>query len=94
MKILFVDDIRVPQLKDDIEVVRNYNDAIFCLRNNIYDYISLDHDLGEDKTGYDIAKYIVENQVQLKGFRVHSANSVGRFNIVQLLTHYGYKEIY
>lgn len=94
MKILFVDDIRVPQLKDDIEVVRNYNDAIFCLRNNIYDYISLDHDLGEDKTGYDIAKYIVENQVQLKGFKVHSANPVGRFNIVQLLTHYGYKEIY
>ena len=94
MKILFVDDIRVPQLKDDIEVVRNYNDAIFCLRNNTYDYISLDHDLGEDKTGYDIAKYIVENQIQLKGFKVHSANSVGRFNIVQLLTHYGYKEIY
>ena len=94
MKILFVDDIRVPQLKDDIEVVRNYNDAISCLKNNIYDYISLDHDLGEDKTGYDIAKYIVENQIQLNGFRVHSANPVGRFNIVQLLTHYGYKEIY
>lgn len=94
MKILFVDDIRVPQLKDDIEVVRNYNDAISCLKNNTYDYISLDHDLGEDKTGYDIAKYIVENQIQLKGFRVHSANIVGRFNIVQLLTHYGYKEIY
>ena len=94
MKMLFVDDIRVPQSKDDIEVVRNYNDAISCLKNNTYDYISLDHDLGEDKTGYDIAKYIVENQIQLNGFRVHSANPVGRFNIVQLLTHYGYKEIY
>ena len=91
MKILFVDDIRVPQLKDDIEVVRNYNDAISCLKNNTYDYISLDHDLGEDKTGYDIAKYIVENQIKVGAVAIHSANPVGRDNIKQLLTHYGYE---
>jgi hypothetical protein len=27
------------------------------------------------------------------GFKIHSANPVGHFNISQLLTHYGYKEL-
>ena len=97
MKVLYVDDIRFPeyfhQIGVEITVARTYDEAIQYLGDE-YDVISLDHDLGEDKTGYDIAKYIVENQIQLNGFRVHSANPVGRFNIVQLLTHYGYKEIY
>lgn len=52
--------------------------------------ISLDHDLGEEKTGYDIAKYIVENKIPLTGFFCHSFNPVGKMNIIQLLTHYGY----
>ena len=52
-----------------------------------------DHDLGVDKTGYDVAKYIVEHQIEIKGFKIHSANPVGRFNIRQLMTHYGYKEL-
>lgn len=55
--------------------------------------ISFDHDLGEEVSGYDIAKYIVENQIAIGGFKIHSANPVGVFNIRQLLTHYGYKEI-
>ena len=55
--------------------------------------ISFDHDLGEELSGYDIAKYIVEYQIPIGGFKVHSANPVGRFNIEQLLTHYGYKKI-
>lgn len=93
-KILFVDDIRQPKdLQGIIVVARGYEQAISFLNTDSYDYISLDHDLGEEKTGYDIAKYIVENNVELKGFRVHSSNPVGRFNIVQLLTHYGYKEV-
>lgn len=54
--------------------------------------IDLDHDLGEEKTGYDIAKFIVENQIKLNSFKLHSMNVVGRENIKQLLTHYGYKQ--
>ena len=61
------------------------------LKDDNYDIISLDHDLGEDKTGYDIAKYIVENQIKVGAVAIHSANPVGKFNINQLLTHYGYK---
>ena len=54
-------------------------------------YISFDHDLGIGKTGYDVAKYIVEHQVKVEGFRCHSMNPVGRKNIEELLVHYGYK---
>ena len=63
--------------------------------------IDLDHDLGEgnemDNTqapnGYDICKKIVEWDIPLVGFHIHSMNPVGAANMRQLLTHYGYKEI-
>lgn len=72
----------------------NYNEAVTMIENyytagyNIV--LDLDHDLGEDKTGYDIAKYVVENEIPLMSFRCHSMNIVGKKNIEQLLTHYGY----
>ena len=97
MKILYVDDIRTPayykQLKEDVTIVRNYKDAIFALKNNYYDYVSLDHDLGEKKTGYDITKYIVENNINIGVIIIHSANVVGKYNMKQLLQHYGYKVV-
>ena len=94
MKVLYIDDIRFPeyfhQIGAEITVARTYDEAIQYLGDE-YDIISLDHDLSEEKTGYDIAKYIVENQIKVGSITVHSANPVGRFNINQLLTHYGYK---
>ncbi|AXF52280.1 MAG: hypothetical protein [Caudoviricetes sp.] len=72
----------------------NYNEAITMIENysvSGYDIIlDLDHDLGEDKTGYDIAKYVVENNLPLKSFHCHSMNIVGKENIEKLLIHYGY----
>lgn len=56
-------------------------------------FISFDHDLGSDLTGYDVAKYIVDNEIQLTGFTVHSMNPVGAKNIIDLLTHYGYHKM-
>lgn len=61
-------------------------------RKNIKFHISFDHDLGEKKTGYDVAKYIVKNEIPCT-FSIHSMNPVGAENIRQLMTHYGYKEI-
>ena len=94
MKVLYVDDIRFPeyfhQIGAEITVARTYDEAIQYIDDS-YDIISLDHDLGEDKTGYDIAKYIVENQIKVGAVAIHSVNPVGKFNISQLLTHYGYK---
>lgn len=94
MKVLYVDDIRFPeyfhQIGAEITVARTYDEAIQYIDNS-YDIISLDHDLSEEKTGYDIAKYIVENKIKVGAVAIHSANPVGKFNINQLLTHYGYK---
>lgn len=95
--ILFIDDIRMPDSIGNYltYVVRTFDEAVFALSQQDFDIISFDHDLGTEKTGYDIAKYIVENEIKIReGFRIHSANPVGRFNISQLLTHYGYKEIF
>lgn len=100
--LIFVDNIRFPTADmykgfDDIFIYRSYKDSINALnffKNKDYEiYISLDHDLGEDKTGYNIAKHIVENNINIGGFNIHSMNVVGCKNIRDLLTHYGYKEI-
>lgn len=54
------------------------------------DEIDFDHDLGEAKSGYDVAKFLVENHISIGGFRCHSMNPVGKENIQKLLIHYGY----
>ena len=55
--------------------------------------LELDHDLGEEKTGYDFAKWLIE-QSYIGKFRIHSMNPVGANNIRQLLKHYGWTEIF
>ena len=98
MKVLYVDDIRFPeyfhQIGAEITVARTYNEAIQYIDDS-YDIISLDHDLGEEKTGYDIAKWIVEQDIlgnisipEDFQFHVHSANPVGKINIEKYLTNY------
>ena len=96
---LYLDDARhCPKEIQDAYVVltaRDYYGAIdiinFCVSANVDMYIDFDHDLGEDKSGYDVAKYIVENQIAIAGYRIHSMNPIGVFNMNQLLEHYGYK---
>lgn len=79
---------------------KNYEEAIKIIdaavksKVNKELHIDFDHDLGDGKTGYDVAKYIVENQIVIASFSIHSMNPVGRKNIYQLLTHYGYKYIF
>lgn len=98
---LWLDDERQPcrefvKLVDNYYVATSYEDAIFYLANFSEDqnyedlFISFDHDLGEERTGYDLAKFIVEYEIKIGGFDIHSMNPVGAFNIKQLLTHYGY----
>ena len=55
------------------------------------DLICFDYDLGEDKTGYDIAKYLVDNHIPVEEYKVHSVHPAGIKNICDLLNHYGYK---
>ena len=73
-----------------VYVCRNADECINVIQNLSDFYIDFDHDLGNGKSGYDVAKYIVENQLPCKGYRIHSMNPVGKQNIDQLLHRYKY----
>lgn len=89
---LYVDDIRqIPrELNNSYKCfqVLNYKEAITKLKRTKFSIIDLDHDLGEEKTGYDICKYIIENDIQFDKIRIHTSNPVGRDNMIQLLERY------
>jgi hypothetical protein len=101
MRPIFLDDIRVPRSSPpsgwwvvlrDAQMTKDY-----ILEHGCPDHISFDHDLGDPKaeTGYDVAKWLVEMDLDKPGFlpenftfAVHSANPVGAKNIREYLTAY------
>lgn len=98
---IYIDDMRQPLIPEALWV-KSYDEAIAALIDttdlmDIDDFISLvvdfDHDLGEGKTGYDVAKWLIDNSYIGK-FRIHSMNPVGANNIRQLLKHYGWTEVF
>lgn len=97
---IWLDDVRpcaIPPIKCEYGLItRDYESAIRNIEHYKNSdkqlYIDFDHDLGEGKSGYDVAKWIVENHVYNVHYRVHSMNPIGRQNIEQLLDHYGYKK--
>ena len=97
MKYLWLDDERpVSKYFNNgiAEIARSYDEAIdiFLDINDGDDiFISFDHDLSTDKTGYDFAKWLVEHRIT-GFFNIHSMNPAGAFNIHQLLVHYGWIE--
>lgn len=78
------------------KIALNFNSAVqIILKFGIPNFISFDHDLGEDKNAYDIAKYIVDLDLDNKltfpddfNFEVHSSNPIGKKNIETYLTNY------
>lgn len=99
MKILIVDDLRTPDgigyqafpfaAHCDWDLALNYQEAIKMLTDKEYDYITLDHDLGEEKTGYDVAcwleRELVEGRRIPNHIKCHSANPVGKKRILQVV---------
>ena len=88
---LYLDDLRTTP--EGFERVYNYEEFVEYLeRKGLPDFISFDHDLGEDLSGYDCAKYLVayclEHQRSLPDYQVHSQNPVGRENIERLLENF------
>ncbi len=85
---LFLDDIR--EAPEGWEIVRSGEEAIILLGTNVVEMISLDNDLGSNKmTGYDVTKWI-EKQVFENNFIppdmvIHSANLVGRKNMLSCI---------
>ena len=106
--LLWVDDARNPLENDWLNFspigrnclviwAQSYQEAIQFLEKDWPDAICLDHDLGEEKSGYDIAKYIVDRCIdegkKLPEFASQSANPVGRENIITLLSNYKRHEL-
>ena len=102
---LFIDDIRYPFNIGvdctDFMIARNPFVAKQLIEQYKPQYICFDHDLGIDdngnlyETGYDIAKWLVEKDLDDSTFitsqfkyLVHSANPVGKNNIESLLNNY------
>lgn len=91
---LFLDDLRM-SAKEGWIVARSYNDAVTVIRTlGIPRTITFDHDLGDEKTGYDLAKFIIEYDMlhndidDTFDFSVHSANPIGAKNIESILNNY------
>ena len=102
-KLLWLDDFRNPVeyiIGDyDIIWVKNYED--FCKYINekgIPEIICFDHDLGEEKSGYDCAKFVVnycqKHKLDIPTYDIQSSNTVGKDNIRSLMNnwHRIYKE--
>ena len=88
---LYLDDLR--PTPEGFERVYSYSDFIAYLKyKGLADFISFDHDLGEEFSGYDCAKYLVDycldRQLPLPDFAVHSQNPVGKENIERLLNNF------
>jgi hypothetical protein len=100
---IFLDDIRevewiyssevIDHLKLPWVTVRSYEEFVQWIREHgLPKFISFDHDLGTEMTGYDCALWLVEycldNKVPLPNYNVHSANPVGRDNIFSLFSNF------
>lgn len=85
---LWLDDIRpMPQGYD--KHVLTAKDAIKELATGKVTHISFDHDLGDFKTGYNVACFIEtgahDQTIPRLTWDIHSANPVGRRNIEQAM---------
>src|SRR5262245_10223826 len=85
---VYLDDIRPLPPGFDV-VVRTSAEAIALLQTGSVTFLSLDHDLGTEDTGYTVARWIeqaaFEGRLQPPEWVVHSANPVGRSNIEMAL---------
>lgn len=77
---LYLDDIRRSPTDETWVTVQRYEDAILILATCWDDIteVSLDHDLGTEKTGFDVLNYI-EATAHIKGYLpfaiyIHSMN--------------------
>lgn len=77
MKII-LDDRRYVPSNTPHNVARTYEDCIEMLRIfRRISFISLDYDLGTEKTGFDVLVYMAENNIEVKHINIHSDHSVG-----------------
>jgi len=70
-------------------IVRGVHNAKRLLELGLVTDMSLDHDLGEQETGYDLCKWMAETDNWPSGhIWVHSANPVGARNMAEFIKRY------
>lgn len=89
-RMLLIDDTRTIHVD---RTARTYDDGIVALRDEgPWDVLYLDHDLGEAKSGYDIANWLERNpQYRPMEVTLVTGNPVGRENIARALLAMGYR---
>ena len=86
---LLIDDLR-----DQFEVekiARTPALGILALKTNPVTHLLIDHDLGEEKDGYDVVVWAIEHNCLPPNVFIVSANPVGRNRISAALRNTGYK---
>jgi hypothetical protein len=81
---MWLDDNRKPSEFHNPSMVwvKTAEEAIKLLQTGKVTYASLDHDLGEGKSGYDVVCWMEEHNIwPVDGVDVHSMNPVGRKNM-------------
>ena len=90
---VFLDDVRNPPAFDSLTgeplnwdmVIRDADELISLVRSGQVCFISFDHDLGSELTGYDVAceieKLAQGEMIAPIDYSIHSANPVGSNNI-------------
>jgi len=88
---LLIDDIRSIENVD--VTVRSYDAGIDNLKTRKFDHVIIDHDLGYDKTGYDILKWCEINKIWPETVELITSNPVGRENMERVLISNNYFKI-
>ena len=95
MKVIWLDDEREPYnflyedygyKEEDITVCKNYSQFVKAIsKNGLPEMICFDHDLGEEKTGYDCAKFLVDYCLKVR-FHLPLTNSCMRMYTMLMKT--------
>ena len=85
---IFLDDIR--KCPYGMVLCRTPEEAIYYIDKNEVEFISFDHDLGENcLSGYDVASYIEKKvynkEIKCPEWQIHSSNPIGRKRIQQAM---------
>jgi hypothetical protein len=99
---LFLDDERFPKdvtweryfiPLDTFRIVRNYQEFVNIIHaRGMPDFISFDNDLGEEKEGYDCAKWLInhciDKDLSFPNYVVHSKNPIAKDRIISIIENY------
>jgi len=88
---LYLDDLR--RIPYGFVEIRSYTEFVkYITQYGLPNFISFDHDLGLEESGYDCAKWLVnyclDSNERLPDFVVHSQNPVGKQNIESILNNF------